>query len=234
MKSKLKSDPDAQKRYPKPAYFGKSTKSAQSAQSSDNSPRSSNKKSSDSKIILPAPVYDEMMRTRERLLRGEHCSRPELRRFLRVLRVRDEKIDMNSIRQFILEHEVTREVEQPAPKSVLVDGQTPVPIGQQSRNGRSGDSETILSEPESNSSSNLSSDEPTAGKNSLTISLKPKPTRTKSAAGKMKAGESAPPLPKPGRSTKSKTPSAQKLSSSAPARKPKEPKKSGNSSPVEP
>lgn len=233
MKSKLKSDPDAQKRYPKPAYFGKSTKSPQSTGSSDNSPRSSNKKSSDSKIILPAPVYDEMMRTRERLLRGEHCSRPELRRFLRVLRVRDEKIDMNSIRRFILEHEVTREVEQPVPKSVLIDGQTPVPIGQQSRDGNSGNSNISTEKPASKSSSENSTDTPTDGKNSSITSPKPKPTMTKSAAGKTKAGESAPPLPKPGRSTKSKNPSAQKPSSSAPARKPKESKKSGNSSPVE-
>lgn len=224
MKSKLKSDPDAQKRYPKPAYFGKSTKLPQSTGSSDNSPRSSNKKSSDSKIILPAPVYDEMMRTRERLLRGEHCSRPELRRFLRVLRVRDEKIDMNSIRRFILEHEVTREVEQPAPSSVLIDGQTPVPIGRPSRDGNQDNQENLEEAIPS---------EPTAGKNSSITSPKPKPTMTKSAAGKMKAEESAPPLQKPGRSTKSKTPSAQKTSSSAPARKPKEPKKSRNSSPVE-
>lgn len=239
MKSHLKSDPDAAKRYPKPAFFGRSS---QSAKSSPNSPKPSNKKPADSKIILPARVYDEMMSTREKLLSGESVSRPELRRFLRTLRFKDKGINMAAIRKFINEHRLVREEQENTSKSMLVTGSQAAPIGNPKQDGILGQEaaqeQATTSEPES-----LSTEEDPLNPNSIptsarpsTVSSKTKPTSTKSTAGKTKAVKSDPKSSAIGSSTKSSSSpsSATKPKTSAAEKKPRERKESEISSPVEP
>lgn len=103
--------------YPNPpqplpqAYF----KPRSSSSDSPNSPSSSNptptKPTRASKIILPSRTYDEMMTTRKRLLEGVEVPRPELRRFLKVLRKKDPKLGMSDIQQFIRDGRIAREEE---------------------------------------------------------------------------------------------------------------------------